>query len=482
MNKLTIILHNNKAQITGDRILINELRDMDEFKIRDPGFFWALKSGRTNGWDGYKRYITETGLIQAGLIPKLITILIQEKIKFGIIDKRDLFKDVTDITHVGDFELRPYQKEAVLAFLENKLVIGNKNLRWQRGILNEATNAGKNLIAAAIYSSFAGKRNGLFLINNKVIFNQAVVELTKLLGRDIVGSVSSIKTDWKKFNICMVQTLANRVKTVPQIKRDLANNDILIVDEGDEVIGRKDTRYILDHAYNAPVRLSLTGTSGLSKDKIKNQNEVAFFGPIIHKTTNKELVDQGYSAEPVIKIHMGNDDNYDEISWEEEYLECIVRNKNRNNKIWKRVTYNINRGRLPLLILFKFHEHAKYLMKVIPKVIKDSYRIGIAHGKIKNREYILKRFGDGKIDILLCSMIIRRGKNLPEMRTLINAAAGDSHANTLQIFGRLLRMAKDGKKKYLEDFYDEGKYIKRHGKHRIAYYKKQNFKVKELYK
>lgn len=354
-------------------------------------------------------------------------------------------------------------------------------LRWNRGILHEATNAGKNLIAAAIYASYSSKRNGLFLINNKVIYNQAVKEIGDILGHDVVGQVNAAKTDWKKFNICMVQTLANRIKSNPKIRADVSNNDIMIVDEGDEVIGRKDTRYILDHAHNSPVRLSLTGTTGIHKDKIKNKDEIAFFGEVIHRTTNKQLVDWGYSAVPHIKIFTGNTKVYQD-NYQEEYHEAIIKSKERNKKVWKRVIKYAGKDKFPILVLFKYHEHAKYLMKYIPEELKD-YRIAIAHGKIDSREFILEKFRKEKIDILLCSMIIRRGKNLPLMRVLINAAGGDSHANALQILGRGLRKV-EGKKEeiYFEDFMDNGKFLKRHSRHRLLYYKKQGFPVKELFK
>ena len=73
--------------------------------------------------------------------------------------------------------------------------------------------------------------------------------------------------------------------------------------------------------------------------------------------------------------------------------------------------------------------------------------------------------------------------NLKLIRTLINAAGGDSWRNVLQIFGRALRKEAGVKEEVnVEDFMDEGRYLKRHSKHRINYYKKEGFPVGELYK
>lgn len=69
------------------------------------------------------------------------------------------------------------------------------------------------------------------------------------------------------------------------------------------------------------------------------------------------------------------------------------------------------------------------------------------------------------------------------MRTLINAAGGDSEANLLQVLGRGLRRL-PGQKDEIDvyDFYDQGKYLMRHSKHRIIWYKKEGFPVEELWK
>lgn len=278
----------------------------------------------------------------------------------------------------------------------------------------------------------------------------------------------------------MVQTLGNRIKKDPELRNKLAQQDVIVIDEYDEVIGRKDTQDILKSCHNAYIRLGFTGSELLSKDKNRNQEQLKFTGPVIHKTTNKELVDAGVSTPPKITFMMGNEKiPYADDSWQEENLRLIIKNRKFNKKIWRISEKVIKKG--PLLILFKNHLHADKLMEVCPPEMQDKYRIRVIHGKIMGREEIMKKFNDGKVDILIASMIIKRGKNLPLIRTLINAAGGDSEANILQIFGRALR--KDGSKSEVDiiEFFHLGKYLKRHSKHRIRYYKNQSFPVRELY-
>lgn len=478
---INVYLHNHKSQLTGDAILIDELRELEKvFKIRAQNYFFS-PAFRRGQWDGYIRHISKGGMISTGLVPEMVAYLKKEDEEYTIIDKRDNFRDINDIKSVGDLDLRDYQDHSVQTVLNNKL---DKKHRFMRGILNEATNAGKNLIAAGIHNSFSSKRCSLFLINNTVIFDQAVKELSELLGKERVGYISSKKsTEWREFNIAMVQTLGARINKDPKLRNNLAKADILFVDEADEVMGRKDAKAICELAYNAPIRIALTGTSGLSKDKNRNKELIAFFGPEIHRTSNKDLVDKGHSAVPTITICTGNNKDYNNFSsYQEAYDTLIIKNTKRHKRIWKRATRHVDKGRLPILILVRYKEHARRLLKHIPEELKYLNIVNI-DGTSKNKEIVFEQFLSGKIEILMCSMIIRRGKNLPLMRVLLNAAAGDSHSNLLQIFGRGLRK-KAGVKEAIniDDFYDNGKYMERHSKHRIVYYKKEGFPIKEIYR
>lgn len=475
--RVKIILTNGRSRILvapGSTVL-DELRERTRIKAK--GYFFS-PAYRKRQWDGYVNYVTEkTGSFETGLLQEMIDHLKDMKIKYTIEDNRDLFSDQHEVDNLGGMYFFKHQLESLNAVLENKV----EGLKYQRGILNEATNAGKSLIAAGIYSSFAKKRTGLFLVNGKELFDQAVADLEKLLPGQ-VGQVSSKTFMWKRINVCMVQTLGNRIKNNPTYRNLLAKIDIIIVDEADEIMGRKDCKEILSICYNAPVRIALTGTADKSKDKNRNKALIAWFGPILHKITNKELVDLGISTKPDIRIYTGNTHVRRDGDWKGEYMRGIVKNKRRNKRIWKRVLKHSSKKRLPILILYKNHKHAIKLMECCPPELLKKYNIRYVHHKTKDRKIIFQKFNDGKIDILLSSMIIKRGKNLPLIRALINAAAGDSETTILQIFGRAIRKHKSKNKVYVEDFWDIGKYLRRHSRHRVIYYKNQNFQVREIYK
>jgi superfamily II DNA or RNA helicase len=134
------------------------------------------------------------------------------------------------------------------------------------------------------------------------------------------------------------------------------------------------------------------------------------------------------------------------------------------------------------LILFREHDHAHRILAEMPEELESQFTYTIVHGETPGREKIFEKFNKGRIDILLASMIIKRGKNLPGIRVLVNAAGGDSEVTVVQILGRALRKAKGKKKVWIEDFWDLGRNLRRHSYHRVRYYKNQEFPVKELYK
>lgn len=471
-----IIVNNQKSQVLTDAKTLHTLRK--QMAIKAKNYFWspAYRSGR---WDGFVNYITEKGgLFETGLLDQVCQKLRDMDRKYTITDNREKFRDINEVSDMGGLEWRTHQQESLHATLNHRV----EGIKFIRGILFEATNAGKSLIAAGIYVSFSQKRRGLFLVNSKTLFIQAVSDLQKLMGKDEIGWVSSEKgVVWKRINVCMVQTLGSRMKKDPQLRNELAKQDIVIMDEADEVIGRKDAREVLALCYNAPIRIALTGSALMSKDKNKNQDQLKFFGPVIHRTTNKQLVEAGISSKPNIAFYMGNQTVKIKGDWTAEYEKGVVKNRKRNKKIWRLANKATEKGQV--LILFKLHEHAARLMKICPQEMLDKFKIAVIHGKTPNVEGIIQKYNKGKVDILVASMIIRRGKNIPMIRTLVNAAGGDSEANVLQIFGRGLRK-KEGEKEEIDfiEFFDIGAYLQRHSKHRLTYYKKQGFEVRELYK
>lgn len=471
---IDIIITHTKCKLIADPLGFEEIRE--NFKIRAKGAFFS-PAFKKRQWDGYIRYIDANGFFEAGLLPKIREYIKGKMgLKIRYSDNRELTEPDEVITELGDMTLRPYQLDAVQSVFSNKI-----GKRWfPRCILKEATNGGKNIISAAIFSSMPEGTVFFFLIHSQLIYTQALKELTELLGESQVGMVDSKRFVLKKFNICMVQTLSTRLKS-PEVQRALAKADGLIVDECHRA-GSKQYASVLKYLYNCPIRIGVSGTPLDHKDKNINEKIESFFGPIIHTISNLELVEQGYSTEPIIKIILGETKYPIGFGYAYEYDEVITSNKKRTKMVWKRVAKQIQKKRLPLLIFCKYIQHATNILKLMPKDLKESLRVGVIHVKIKNRKQILQDFKDGKLDILIATHIIKEGQNMPLIKYAINAGGSDSAITIIQWLGRMLRAHHSKKKVYIDDIYDLGIYLKRHSKHRVKFYKDQGFRVLEIHK
>lgn len=470
---ITITVNNNRCQLGGDRLIMNKL--YKAMKVKNPNAF-HIRRYMQPGWDGCYDYIKQNGTFSTGLITQVVNLVHEYGSKVKFIDLRDSFVKRKEIDWS---EYRDYQQEAIKAISNNYLESENK-IWLPQGCIKAATNGGKTYIAAGLYKRF-GKRNTLILINSKDLFEQLCRELPELVGENEVGIISSKKTQEGSITIGMAPTINARLASM---KSYLASVEVLLVDECD-LSDNKTYSNVLRQLYNAKVRVGLSGTlfeGKLAKYKMKHQNMRSFYGEKLYEISNKDLQDKKHSSRVVIKIVKGNEEIDTSWTFAEEYYHGIVKNKDRNIKILKRVKYAIRKNKIPLVVVVKRHEHLETLVKLFKKKLEQEV-VGVHH-KTTGRAEIIKRFREGEIPILISSMIIKRGLNLPFLITLINAGGGDDPANPLQLLGRVMRKHKDLRisVKYYEDFYDEGKYLRRHSKHRINYYREQKQTIKELYK
>jgi len=219
--------------------------------------------------------------------------------------------------------------------------------------------------------------------------------------------------------------------------------------------------------------------SKLAKDKPKNQNLRSFFGEVLFKISKLEMVAKGHSTPVIVKIHKGSDFKPIKGDFQLEYDTNITNNVNRAIKGMELLRTNAKMGRLPALVICRYHDHIDLLYDIYNRALGSKYTVKYVHGGInsKIRKDILEDFRIGKIDILISSFIIKRGKNHPLIKYIQNAAASDSQETISQIMGRGERKHESKTKYYLDDFFDEGAYLKRHSKHRVRYYKAEGFKV-----
>lgn len=465
---MKIILTNNKSKIEGPAKLLIKLRNNPLFAIRAKGAFFS-RAFQTRQWDGFIRFISERGYLDTGKVPQLVRVLKELDEEVDIIDQREGHIKAEDIPRrIGKFESRKYQFEALKSIKYNKL----EGLSFPRGVIGAATNAGKTYISCALYKMY--NQPTLFLINSKELLEQALEEIPQIIPGKVGYLASSVGEKWNDFMIVMVQTAVARLD---RVGNKLLKYKVVLVDECDLATSAS-YKKLLGYTFNSFVRVGLSGSAYSDpRKKEKNEKLRGIFGEELFKITNKNLMEQGYSSWVRVTMMNGNT-IYKEDDFNEEYTRGIIKSKERNRKVVKRVKHHYKQKRLPILVIVKNHKHVELLYKRLMKEesLKD-LKISWVHHKRKDRKVVVRKFKDGAVDVLVGSYILKRGKNFPLMKAIINAGGGDSIANVLQILGRATRTHEDKDYTYMDDFYDKGTYIRSHSLHRFQTYKNEGLQI-----
>lgn len=473
---MKIILNNNKFQLRGETKWILKLRDHPLMAIRAKGAFFS-PAFRRRQWDGYIRFVTERGYVDTGKLPQVLEIFKEWKIPVKILDERDTIKAGSIPFKLGEYEIRGYQRDALYAVAANNIKIKLTVIPFPRGIIGAATNAGKTLISVAIHKMY--NRKTILLLNSKELFNDAAKEIPKMLPGKVgfISSEHGIK--WNDFMIVMVQTAKSRIQMIGQ---RLASYPVVLVDEGD-LATSPSYKEVLGYTFNSYVRIALSGSAMVDKrKKEKNERLRAIFGDIIYSIKNRELIDKGFSSEVFVNIMKGNTKVVRKGEFTEEYMRGIIKSKERNGMIIRRLKWHIKKGRRSILIMLKNHEHIRrvYNMLLDDDNLREFSKDWVHHTR-EDRYKVVDRFTQGRLEILVGSYILKRGKNFPLMQVLINGSAGDSMSNVLQILGRATRVDESKEYTIVDDFFDEGFYLKRHSKHRVTTYENENLQITKYY-
>lgn len=343
------------------------------------------------------------------------------------------------------------------------------------------------LIMAAIYYSFKEKLKTLLITNDSDWLQQSKEEFKQYLpGEEITFVQGSNVKNWANFSIGMVQSLSRNLK---KYQPELAKIDMVLVDEAD-LAGNKSYQQVLTHLYNTRVRIGLSGTiymSKYAKDRLKIMNLRSFFGDTLSEFRLSDSIKKGYSTKTIVKMIPA--EPYYPKGWESEktdykeiYDDTITNNRWAYEVVLDRLRYNMQYGRLPALVVCKYVQHCENIYKHLKSTLEGNLNIAYVHVNTadKARKKIMEDFRAGKIDILVSTTLIARGKNFPLLKLLINAASMDSQEKSIQFLGRLVRTHKSKSRVYLDDIQYFGDYLTRHGNHRRMYYQREKLKVIQL--
>lgn len=362
--------------------------------------------------------------------------------------------------------LRSYQAEAVETCYKKT-----------RGILHHPTGSGKTESSVALMLQL--KCNWLFLTHRTTLIHQAAERIKRYSGEP-VGIIGDRQWNEERITFASFQTLFAALKnkaTKAGAERFLESRQGLICDEA-HVVAATTFLKVTMSTPNAYWRFGLSGTP-LARDDRKSICLVGAIGPVIHKIEPQVLIDAGILAKPEITITP----IFDPVpakgsTFAEAYQAGIVESDRRN----KAVLADVLAAAKPCLVFVKAIEHGKILERMIgAKRISVEFLSG--RDQTHTRITAIKDLAYSNIEVLIATVILREGVDIPEVQSVVNAAGGKSLIDLIQKLGRGMR-TRDSKGNITKthfkiyDYLDKGnRWLQKHSYERIAACQAQGYEV-----
>jgi superfamily II DNA or RNA helicase len=350
------------------------------------------------------------------------------------------------------------------------------------------------------------RRMTLFLTTRGVLMYQ-MKESCEAAGMKVGVVGDGIFNPVRGLNVCMVQTLVARLKETTlaaergalvaqmakkgsidvaalnkqaqeqfeakvrdraRILKLLEMFEVVIGEEAHEA-GGESYFEILRHCKNASIRVALTATPFMRDDAEDNMRLMAAFGPILIDVSEKTLIDRGILAEPFFKYvkYTAHPKLRRTSPWQRAYQLGIQECPDRNAQIVAHARQAVEHG-LPVMILVQRTEHGKHLKEMLEPIGKTVFIRGESNQN--TRRDALNKLEDGRIKILIGTVILDVGVDVPAVGMVILAGGGKAEVALRQRIGRGLRAKKNGPNVcFVVDFDDDmNSHLRDHAKQRRA--------------
>ncbi len=441
-------------------------------------------------WDGRFHFLdSTTNQLPSGLLPRLLHRLEKRghEVVVQVTDKPEVEPVPAD--YLEGVDLRAYQLDGV-----------NIALAARRGLLWQATNAGKSEQIAAIAGRIARdlEFKVLAVVPNQNILKELWSRLRLRLGTHDL-KIGRHGSGFHEFGNIVVATY--------QTGRFIRSAGAVLVDEAHHAAAPAYEQF-LKLASRAWFRIGFTGTADKgtkrddelaierSKDKARlhRWKMEQFLGPVLHRIENKFMIDQGFSARPRIividdrnafgpdvpspKGKMGEDGRREPVvnAYGIVFGRAAVQDKKWLRTIAKTIRLLIASGKPP----FVFSHSIDHLMAIrgICREREIPCRILSGVHSMDKRTEVLKRYVEQKDFAILTSTIFDEGANVPEIRAIVLAGARKATVELLQRVGRGIRRKDGDNTVIVVDFVPrQSLMLLDHARERLAVYSSEGFKV-----
>ena len=403
--------------------------------------------------------LTKKNAFKTGFFP-LIYNLLKDNYEISVQDNRTNLFYITEVDYTLPIgELRDNQIDCVKAFFASK--------GWYRGIINAATNYGKNWVITSILKNLAPYTNVVITVHRTELFEQ-LYEMFTSCGLEVSLYGTLGKESYKnlgKITLLMPTSVGEEVLS-SNFALHMKSVGALIVDECHRATAKEYMRVL--SLIDAFAVCYLSGTP-YTDNPNHDLNVIGDSGHEIFKITNKDLIDEGISQRPTVVIHTIHRRDYS-IDYDEE-KQSIITCEERLQIIKDYILADLDKV---ILIPVAVKDHGHYLyreLSSLPTTVDFIYS-GDPHRRKKLSDY-----KDGKIKVLISTEVLKEGVNIPNINILINAAWGKSVVWVKQFVGRLLRHDGISSECLVVDFIDPGQNTKQHSYQRLERYTAESFEI-----
>jgi superfamily II DNA or RNA helicase len=358
--------------------------------------------------------------------------------------------------------LRDYQLGAVDA-----------SIKRTRGVVHAATGAGKTEIIAGIVESVP--TNWLLLVHRTQLGLQARDRYRLRTGVE-AGVVA--EGEWSPdhgphgLTVATFQSLhaALKVDADGSVRAWLATIGGLAVDEC-HTLPADTFRAVVDHTVNAYWRIGVSGTP-LARGDRKAMHLIGCLGSVLYRVSARQLIEAGLLARPRIRMVV-HECTSDKKTWQGAYNDIVAGGKTRNRLVVDLVV----RAAKPCVVFTKALKQGRVITKMIQRAgLQVEYVDGST--PTASRQLAVKRLERGDVDVLVASVVMNEGIDIPELRSVVMAAGGSSTIAALQRVGRGMRVVPGKTEFEVWDVDDQGnKWTERHSAERVRAYEVEEYEV-----
>ena len=369
--------------------------------------------------------------------------------------------------------LRDYQQDALSAAMEKR-----------RGVLWLPTGSGKTEIAAALMKKTPSCR-WLFLVHRAQLVRQSADRFETRTGEK-AGMLGGGHDTIKRVTFATFQTLSNAYKPKNEgvgkyrrVRKLIAAAGGLIVDEC-HVLPARTFLSLTKKAINAEYRIGLSATP-FSRGDSGTLHLIGALGPTIFRLKVEDLANRKAIIKPTIRfveVHqpIPTPAVIPRRAWKHVYRDGIEHSQIRNSKIVQLT----KEAEVPCVVFVTGLDHMEILLEQLAKAGLPCAGIYGATPQ-DEREKTIELLKKGELEVLVATVVLQEGVDIPDLRSVIIASGGKSSIAAIQRAGRAMRTSAGKDQAVIIDMWDTGnKILERHAKKRKRAYEKEGFNVEAI--